>query len=264
MEVMSTLKNMGSQMLGNIETAMLVIHDYRAAAARDVSAGLTQGNILGKQQLGRADVGAVTKSVLNDKGVQSFPDSTDRIMRVKFNPSQLTVNASAIPQSRINVTGAESRTISAEQASLNLTVVLFFDDMDTYDSFMWDKYISGLGTVEGVANLGKAVTGQKKHTVQYEVESMVAALRNRYTRTITFRWNEFSFTGSLNTVQARYTMFSTSGRPVRAQVLLRILHEMSPNQLSGWYDHFEKAFGGASTDLVRAGQRVGNLLNINL
>lgn len=268
MGVLSAVQDFGSKAVGNIETAMLVIHDYRDAAAEGLSDGLSAESILGNQAKGRSMVGSVTKSVLTSGNVQSFPDSTDRVMRVKFNPSQLTLNASAIPQNKMNVEGAESRTVSVEQASLNLTVVLSFDDMDTYDSFMWDKYTASLGTVQGFANLGKAIANQAgqrtAHTVQYEVESLIAALRNRYTRTITFCWNDFSFTGSLNTVQARYTMFSTAGRPVRAQVLLRILHEMSPSLLSGWYKNFKDAFGGSSTDLVRAGQKVGNLLNLNL
>lgn len=258
MNVLSGLKDMGAQAMGNIETALLIIHDYR-----DLAADLSD---VAKDKPGL--IGELTSTVLASGQASSFADASDRVMRVKFNPSQLTVNASATHLSKKNAEGAGSRTISAEQASLNLTVVLFFDDMDTCDSFLWDKYVTSLGTLEGVANVGKAAmsqAGQRKvRSVQPEVESLVAALRNPYTRLISFCWNDFVFQGSLNTVQAKYTMFSSSGRPVRAQVLLRILHTMKASLLDGWYASFAKAFGSGTTDLVRAGQKAGNLLNLNL
>lgn len=258
MDALSSLKDAGARALGNVETAMLVIHDYRETA--EAFSGVLS-NAAGT-------VGKLTSSVLASGQPPPQGGSRDRIMRVKFNPSKLTVNASAIPLSKKNAENAESRTISAEQANLNLTTVLFFDDMDTYDSFMWDKYVTGLGTLEGLASVGKAAMSQagqrKAHSVQPEVESLLAALRNPYTRLITFCWNDFVFTGMLNTVQSRYTMFSSSGRPVRAQVLLRIQHEMRSSMLGSWYASFEKAFGGGAADLVRAGQKVGNLLNLNL
>lgn len=258
---LSGLKEAGSQALGNIETAILEIHDYRETASASGAPGNPAGGAAGS-------VGAAAQTALTTGQSSARNSGTKRTMRVKFNPSQLTVNASAVHLSKKNAENAESRTVSTQQAKLNLTVMLFFDDMDTYDSFMWDKYVTSLGTVQGAANMGKTVKqvkGQgKAHSVQPEVESLIAALRNPYTRLITFRWNEFVFTGSLNTVQAKYTMFSTSGRPVRAQMLLRIQHEMRPSLLVGWYASFQKAFGSGSTDLTRMGQSAGNLLNLNL
>ena len=59
-------------------------------------------------------------------------------------------------------------------------------------------------------------------------------------------------------------MFSPSGRPIRAQVLLRIQHEMDPQMLQGWYDSFDKAFGGDTSNLVKTEQNMGNLLNLSL
>lgn len=258
MEVLSNLKSAAAQAAGNVETAMLVIHDYRDAAEG------SSGSSAGTQSL----IEKLTSSILASGLLPSYSDNTDRIMQVKFNPSQLTINASATHLSKKNAEGPESRTISVKQANLNLTVMLFFDDMDTYDSFMWDKYVAGLSAAEGLAGAGKTVkrlAGRSKvHSVQPEVESLIAALRNPYTRLISFCWNDFTFTGSLNTVQAKYTMFSSSGRPVRAQVLLRILHNMKGSLLDGWYKSFDEAFGGETIDLVRAGQKVGNLLNLNL
>jgi hypothetical protein len=96
------------------------------------------------------------------------------------------------------------------------------------------------------------------------VEALVAALRNPFTRMISFRWADFTFIGQLNTVRANYTMFSAAGRPIRAQVLLRIQHEMDPNMLQGWYKNFDTVFQGKSSDLVTKEQTMSSLLNLNL
>ena len=113
--------------------------------------------------------------------------------------------------------------------------------------------------------LGKSLAGKEEvHSVQSQVEALVATLRNAYTRTISFRWADFSFIGQLNTVRANYTMFSPSGRPIRAQVLLRIQHEMDPTMLQGWYNSFDQAFGGDTKNLVKPEQDRSALLNLSL
>ena len=59
-------------------------------------------------------------------------------------------------------------------------------------------------------------------------------------------------------------MFSTSGRPIRAQMLLRIQHEMNETMLHNWYRNFKEAFGGDSSSLVKNEQSYSALLNLNL
>ena len=51
---------------------------------------------------------------------------------------------------------------------------------------------------------------------------------------------------------------------MRAEVLLRIHHEMDPVMLSAWYENFDTAFGGETRNLVTAGQQMTNLLNLGL
>jgi hypothetical protein len=180
----------------------------------------------------------------------------------------MSIYASNVPQRRADATTSQSRSISAEDTkNLTLTTRLFFDDMDTYDSFMWEKFTSGL-TVKGGANAvnaGRTLAGKEKiHTVQWQVEALLAALRNPYTRVISFRWADFSFIGQLSAIHANYTMFSTSGRPVRAEVMMQINHEMDPAMLKHWYQNFDTVFGGDSSTLVRKEQSYNSLINLNL
>jgi hypothetical protein len=260
---MSIGKQLGASLTGNIETALLVIHDYRSKA-KELTSGeqkLTQAAALAK----------INESVINDTiqslstgSAPTYTDSIEKTMQVQFNPAELTINASAIPKSKMNASDGDSRTMAVEDAKLTLTVTLYFDDMDTYDAFLLDKFTAGLSST-GISNIAKTVSGNSTvHSVQGRVEALVAALRNPFTRMISFRWADFSFIGQLNSVHANYTMFSAAGRPIRAQVLLRIQHEMDPDMLQGWYKNFDTVFQGKSSDLVTKEQTMSSLLNLNL
>ena len=255
-----------ASLTGNVETALLVIHDYREKAAKlDAASGT------GKDELGTAAVlkrmrVVDTAAALASGTPPAYMNSKDRMFRVQFNPSELMVNADAIPRSEGDSTTGRSRTMAVEDAKLSLTVKLYFDNMQVFDAFMWDKFASALTASGAASNIAGAVKAGKGtvHSVQGQVEALVAALRNPYTRTISFRWADLVFIGMLNTVRASYTMFSPSGRPVRAEVLLRIQHEMDPPMLHSWYENFEKAFGGETNNLVKPEQTAGNLLNLAL
>lgn len=259
-----------ASLTGNIETAVLVIHDYRERAKQLKAGGMdsTEAQLFLSQ---RRTAGTV--AALEAGAPPVYPSSLDRILNVQFNPSELTLNASAVPKKQEDSTSDKSRTMAVEDPKLNLTTTLYFDDMDTYDAFMWDKFTLGL-SAQTAANIGKGVLDAKGQapirSVQGQVESLVAALRNPFTRLITFRWADFCFVGQLNTVRANYTMFSTSGRPIRAAVLLRIQHELDPVMLNGWYDDFDKVFGNdvdgqpRISNLVNPEQTSANLLNMVL
>lgn len=248
---------------GNIESAQLIIHDYRDIAAKSKAGSKAMPNTDLLAALNNERI-AATKAALDSGTAPSYPNSRDKTFKVQFNPSELTLNASSIPYVMPDAIDDKSRAIIVEDPKLIMSVMLYFDAMETYDSFMAEKFTSGLST-KGISNavkMGMDVANKKeKPSVRPQVEALVAALRNPYTRTISFRWADFSFIGQLTAVQARYTMFSTSGRPVRAQVLLRLYHEMDPVMLHNWYKNYEEIFKGDATSLIKAGQNVENLLN---
>ncbi|MPM32726.1 hypothetical protein SDC9_79291 [bioreactor metagenome] len=146
--------------------------------------------------------------------------------------------------------------------TVEMTVNLIFDRVNNTDAFLWDKLNTAL-TANTLVSAGKAIAG-KQYTVQPEVDGLIAALRNRYTRNVVFQWAKFSFSGVLKFVSANYTMFSPSGRPIRASVMLRLRQEMSVKNLKTWYDDFDQAFGGDMSSLVRPEQQAGALLNLGL
>ena len=251
---------------GQVETALLVIHDFRQMA-RNANTGQA-GGLTAAQTLQAIsnELAACTAAALDAGTAPTYPNSQDKVFQVQFNPSELTMNASNIPVNKVSVSDGKSRTISVADPKLFLRVNLYFDDMQTTDAFMAEKFTAGI-SVQGVANVVntvKTAMGSNKHSVQPQVEALIAALRNPYTRTISFRWANFTFIGQLNNVRAEYIMFSTSGRPVRARVMLQIRHELDPRLLNQWYNDYTTAFGGASSSMASATQKMGNLLNINL
>ena len=260
---MDIAQQAAASLTGNIETALLVVHDYRDKAAQIKSK--TGGKVGDSKLLSNLSKGRIkdTKAALENGTAPTYRGSEDRTFRVQFNPSELTLNAAAVPKSEQDSTTGHSRTMAVEDCKLALTVTLYFDDMDTYDAFLWDKFAAGM-SAQTASNIAKGITGSKVHSVQEQVEALVAALRNPYTRTISFRWADFVFIGQLNTVRANYTMFSSSGRPIRAQVQLRIQHEMDPQMLQGWYNSFRTAFGGETSNLVKVEQNWSSLLNLGL
>ena len=123
--------------------------------------------------------------------------------------------------------------------AISLSMRLYFDEVNLADSFMWEKFTSGVSVQTGV-NIATAVAGAKGKvwTVQTQVEGLVAALRNLYTRKVYFHWADFTFGGQLQTVMAQYTMFSTSGRPVRAVVsrwaMVKVVRPLASFSKEAW------------------------------
>lgn len=258
---MDIAKQFQASVTGNIESALLVIHDYRQTAQG--MRGATQKEQLAAIRNMRI---ADTRAALSQgTAPPTYTGSLEKLYRVQFNPSQLKLNVSTTPRDMKDLTSNKNRSLAEDDAKLFLTTTLYFDSMRVYDAFAWEKYTAGL-TAQGVANLANFVKEGKGTvwSVQDEVEGLLSALHNPYTRYVSFRWADFSFAGQLNTIRANYTMFSPAGRPVRAQVQLRLQHEMDPNMLHQWYADFDSAFSGVSSNLVRPEQNYGSLLNLGL
>jgi len=248
------LSDVGKSVTGNIESAYIIIKDYRLASEQSGSQG---GTALLSKTAGVLSKGisAVASGALTDN---------EKRFKVQFNPSELGINSSCFATNRSDTQVKDGQQANVSDAALkptlDLTVSLIFDDVNVYDAFMADK-VRGLSTANGIINVGLA--SKKTWTVQTEVEGLLAALRNQYTRNITFQWTNFSFVGQLTNVSAQYTMFSTSGRPIRAKVLLRLRHEMDPDALkNSWYKYFDDAMEGDASNLTTTESKVQNLLNL--
>ena len=268
----STLKSAATSaansLFGNLEQAILEIEDYRAAAAATANQMMTQiSNSSAGGPLTQSDTNILSNAAQAVAG-QTFAAGNfeKKTFKVQFNPSEIQLDSVSFPQNMANAVdgGAQSIYNDLCKPRVDLTLRLYFDAVNLADSFMWEKFTSGV-SAQSAVNIASAVAGAKGKvwTVQTQVEGLVAALRNMYTRRITFHWADFSFSGQLNTIMAQYTMFSTSGRPVRAQVLMRLRQDSSTAATrSNWQSDFQKAFGGTgASSLGSLSSGMGSLLN---
>ena len=263
-----------NSVIGNTETAYLVVEDLRSLCVPKKKDPLSKlfgsvADAVGQAASAAADaVNAATSAVLGGgtSELAVTEGAKKKYFKVQFNPSELTLNGMLERESKQNAqagqTGKRTATDAVQRPTVTMTVRLYFDDMCQSDAFMAEKFSSGV-SVQTVVNAVSMLSG-KVYSVQPQVEALIAALRNNYTRTITFYWGKFSFSGQLSNVGAQYTMFSTSGRPIRAVVSLRIYQELDPAKISSWYTDFTNTFKGGGLSLTGAAQKVGNLFNVNL
>lgn len=184
------------------ETAYMEFYDYRDQVA--MQAGTNTG-FSGQAALVLQNGVAGSKS----RALET------KIIPVQFQPSSLRFQSSsgAKEGSRGDISKPEDtrrrKPENAEPASperLSMSVSLLFDD-----------------------------TLYEKENVMPRVEGMLAAVRNPFTRQVSFHWGELYYRGRVTEIQAEYEMFGRDGSPVRARVDLTIaLSDTSARPESGW------------------------------
>ena len=286
MDVKSILNNAAQSATGNIEKAVIEIIDMRGrevtlespvtmgGANRSVGGlsvpSLSADSVFGGSAALTDAAGDFAKQA-GDTLLTRLEGATRKCFYVPFNPSDLTISGYGGGRvTKTDYTSKEGRGIGFEQAAVRITldVKLIFDKVDPLDAFMSDKLSSSLTTLaEGAQKGVRTALGKKDNSVQTEVEGFIAALHSTYTRRITFHWGKMNYTGVLNRVSAQYTMFKVKGQPIRAVVSLSLVcadKDVSRNSMGVWQEYYEKAFQGGNQSYVRAAQKAGNLLGINL
>ena len=195
--------------------------------------------------------------------------SNRKLFTVQFNPSSVSFSGHAggmVALLDYNSRKNEGASYKPANTTISMSVNLLFDSMDPQDAFMDDKANLSMTNIgKGVAKAALTVTGNKKTSVQKEVEGFIGALRNRDTRLVTFHWGDFNYSGVLNRISAEYTMFNPVGEPVRANVGITIMcadAELWPNSLGVWQQRYKESFEGGSESFKDKAQSIGSLINL--
>lgn len=261
----------------SVEKAMLILTDYRGlqtdtVKGRDVARvkeqlarGSLVGGSLGSSTLSETDfTNVVGDTSLADLLKESSPKSSSekKVYQVQFNPSKLEIYTEADMTEVENAVKSEKGETTATQMSvpsLVLSTTLYFDAMSEINCFGDATLTAGISS-QMVKNI---VDKKKVSTVMPQVEGLTAALRNPFTRHVAFHWAEFEFIGVLDSINAQYTMFSTTGQPVRATANLRLRLEIRTEALSTWQQSFNACFGTVGvTSYNTAAQKYGSLINL--
>ncbi|MCI8478893.1 MAG: hypothetical protein HFE97_11290 [Oscillospiraceae bacterium] len=273
-QLTGALSNVGNSIIGNVKKATLLLHDLQSGVGDNMGA-LTGGGALTKstQKILTKAASSSNSSVLDT--MSDVLSGRGGALEVQYNPSSLSLQANA---QRVSVSyllknmdeGIPNQ--STRPPSVTLSVQLVFDDTNVKDAFMADKLrLSAGDIITDAGAIAKAVRGEV-YSVQPQTNGLVAMLMRDSTRLVTFQWADMSFTGQVCQVQARYTMFSFSGQPIRSVVDLVILQEITGSgDQRQWDAAFDKCFGdslnGNLTGLQKAGnalQNSKNLINLNL
>lgn len=202
-------------------------------------------------------------NALSSGGASGTSGGSEEVVRfaVQFNPAELSIAAEGEDESQDYVSDAagSGSVIRRRQLSSRARVNfrLIFDDTDNEDAFLSENAVLHPDTVKKNAgnyrsspnrlqNAGGDRKNQKERAVRKQVEGLLAALRNEYTRKVSFIWGNLCYSGYLNTVQAEYTMFNPDGSPTRAEVRIGILcmdEQLGQGSMGQWQKHYEALTG---------------------
>ncbi len=294
-----------------IDTSKVAKKDPNIQPAANVEGQNNQGGNMPSLDLSKANVdrgmlASITgDNTILDEQIEALEGAERKLFTVQFNPTSLNLTGYSgglvqkldysnpkkpdRPEGKDDKNDEEdngnphhgikrSAAYTIGNTTISLSVSLLFDSCDAQDAFMGDKFnLSPTAVGTGIVKAGLDIAGLRKVTVQKEVEGFIAALRNRYTRLITFHWGDFNYTGELRNVNASYTMFNVVGEPVRATVNLSIMcadRELYPDSLAVWQERYKKAFAKregfmgkydgekGSRNFQKATQSFGNILNL--
>lgn len=272
--------SIAANITGNVEHAIIEILDERGGEVivtpkespkKSNMAGVSIKN-LGELATAQLKQASVTASGVLDASLAKTTNTVKSIkqFKVQFNPTTLQISAQGGGTAQITSVdkGAEEDAIAqaAMDTRIQLSVQLIFDKVYSKDAFMNEKFVLDpksmiTGAAVGIANAVK----KKEYTVQPIVEGFIAALRSEHTRKVTFAWGDMNYGGILNSVNSQYTMFSVTGKPVRATVTLGILctdAKVTKGYMGQWEQHYKNAFESASKSYENGAQKVSNLLNL--
>ncbi len=201
---------------------------------------------------------------------RDFKDAKVKYFRVQFNPNTIRLSGHSgglVKKTDYKRAGNGAIEYGPGKTYIDFSVSLFFDKVDPQDAFLEDKLqiASPVNAAKGVAKAVLTAAGKKSNSVQPEVEGFIAALRNQHTRTITFHWGDFNYTGMLRNVNAVYTMFNINGQPVRATVDLTMTcadSELAKNSVKTWNNLYKESFSNGSESFVQLSQQAKTLINI--
>lgn len=268
MSVGSIFTEAGKSLVGGLAKAKIIIDDTRVNEIKVID--IVNND---KKKLLYNDKANFMETVENGKLTERVEElkkkfneaGTKKTYTVRFNPSELSINAvggGKVAKTNFDDSGNSKVEYASMEINIQLSVRLIFDDMRVTDSFM-NEIATPVNGAHKIYHAAK----NTRNSVQAQVEGFIGAMRNAYTRRVTFVWGNLRYEGVLNYMNSEYTMFSVHGRPVRAHVDIGILcsdKSMDGTNMGQWGPKFKAAFDSDGQNLETVGQNVGNLLNINL
>lgn len=254
MDLKNTLSEYFSNMLGNVEKAIIKVIDDGENASED-AVKLEDAEVLTnlRSQMDLAFTGSrKQRDIAIAKLGESYADleemfSSARQFTVQFNPSTLRLRASGGGKTEIKNfadTDAIGFSYTAAPFSVHMDVDLIFNKVDPNDAFL--ELAPSLGTFKGAGkSLFNLLGKNSSYSVQNEVEGLIAATRCFNTCMMSFNWGKLCYSGVLQNLDTAYTVFNPKGEPVAGTVHLSMIlvdEQVNERNMGKWLGAYLEAF----------------------
>lgn len=215
--------------------------------------------------------GNIPRAIITFQDKEGNGSIVERMIEVQYNPVSLSFSTVADDaelqslQTSGQTMGIIYQTTSPTNTVMNLDLI--FDDVNNFDAFMNEKFILSSGMAASAVS--KVI--HKDYSVRAKINAFIGMITGSQTRILTFSWSKFSFRGELTGVNSELTMFNVLGNPIRGKVSLSIRQKEDSSKLneSLYNQAFDTLFGGnaftsSSADAKSMGDKMGNLLNLNV
>ncbi len=262
------MQNLGRSITGNAVKAVLCIREPAQALLEN------KPNVKNaKEELKKAieDVNKINESLMEKAkdsltgraGSSTYKDIVGIVegvgtannyiaLEVQFNPSSLRLNTSAGMQTNYGEDNTDQSVQTVRKpAATEMYFELLFDEVSSQDAFMLE---GNAITNTSIGNVYQAVkSGIKgKHSVQRQMEGLLAMLTLDSARHVIFFWADMSFRGEVTALSTTYTMFNKKGYPVRGKVGMTIRQgDSSEGADEELFDYDEKYWNDAFNRLFK-------------
>ncbi|MDD6038844.1 MAG: hypothetical protein PUD20_08640 [bacterium] len=278
--LLGDIKKTANQITGNIPKAIICVPDISKDKDLTVEKAIKQTDALRKDLIEEGDGQGVMSSFrsLTGRGTtKKIEDSGYLALEVQYNPSSIYLETVAGTQKNFtagNMGDASTNQLrqNVEPVSTTMSVELLFDDVNVQDSFMISNLAPNIGNALA-AGMDIVTSIRGGYSVKPQMDGIMSLLTRDYTRHIMFFWAKMCFQGELSSVSSHYTMFNTSGNPVRGTIRMTIRQSEDPAakyENTYWKKAFSKAFGDSGMEKFTKAGNVGasfvnnSVLNLNL
>ncbi|MCR5594700.1 MAG: hypothetical protein K6G12_02525 [Lachnospiraceae bacterium] len=171
----------------------------------------------------------------------------------QFNPDSIRMDSINGKIQDMNGSETSSKMISKKTfvGRTKLSFDVTFDDLDLMDAFMLQEVVNLNVTNAANKGINMFTHGGNTFSVTAKMEAFMSLLASANTQHVIFYWGKLCFRGQVTGVTNKYTMFNTSGNPIRGTMHLEITQDGKTNDkyeydMQAWKNSFDKCFKNGS------------------
>lgn len=269
MSVSSALKGNVTGALGNIERAIIMFPDKAERSIQlEENSIMTDGEKsqalqLASKKLNSNKMGKKLSKMDYELRKLAKGDMEGNIYMVQFNPATIRISAVGGGNFAVASYGGSGAGVNFQglNARIDVSMTLILDAVNNKEAFGQDKLIPEPIEIAKGAAAGIMTAAGKNYSVQQQVEGFHAAMRITDYTNVKFIWGGTVLEGGLTRVNSRYTMFSPTGNPIRAEMGITIT--CLGDAVKKWKQAYDREFAGKDYLITqKTSQTLSSLVNL--